>query len=944
MLKDKNLYGEFYKQALKTPSNICLFDEGITLTYQEALERIAGISEMLLKQGIKPGDVVALYMPKSFDVLLSFLAISKVGGVALTLDVAFSDKQIEFILVDANVKLWLSKEFKPTFSTTVPHISLNGFDERSNALISQYQDHHAAWLVYSSGTTGNPKGIVISHYAMLASFGFRYKTQDYLPSDKIACNIYFFWEAFRPLLKGASVYLLPDDILHDVAKLCLAIERHQINEILFTPSYADIFLSQLSDKEKIKLKSLKRIWLNGEVVGKDLAVKAQAQLPETIFYNLYSISETFDVACLPLTSLADTEDDIASIGQVFDEVTAVVLDDNKQVASPFQKGELYIGGEGLCEGYLNLPSLNQKNFLDASETSLGIRLFKTGDSAYIDKEKRIFILGRCDHVLKLRGYNVSLLAIESVIKSCLPIKQCVVKLSGNSASSDMLLAYIEAENQNDFLKKYPIDKIGTSDPIKKVLSEHLPFYMLPQRYLLNEFKLNAYSAKLERKQFEANSVNDEKNQLMALWCQLLKIDTVSDTDCFYALGGNSLTVIQLLFELKKQFNLSLDIHTFNDNSQLSALYGLLLGETSKKQNHAYIHDAQISIDAKTTSYPTSIEHSKGVFLTGVTGFLGVHLLKRLLLETKAPIYCLVRGENSTAVTQKFEGALKQYKIEISSHRSRVHLIIGNIEKPQLGLTHSAYQALCKTTDYICHLASNVNLLLPYAVLKPTIVTGTKNLIAFAFERHTKPCAIISSDAVFPDISSTFDDSFISEENAKKLNYGYAQAKWAVEKLCQSLHSLPFSLFRLGNLGPSTESFIFNQHDFNLQLLEEIISTKQAPHSLSIEMTPVNLICDNIISLLKNTPLERQIYNMSNSHRIDKKRLADALNTPLTTTTDMGWVESIQQNESAIAPLLNIKSLWRAASYHLTPSFEAAPISYEYLNAIVSSLIKESEHA
>lgn len=942
-MEQTNLYQAFNQQVAKTPEALCLVGSR-RLSYQAVSSEVNRYSAYLKQKGVAPHTVVALYGSKSIEAVITYLAIIKLGCTVLSLDTAFAASQISYTLTDADVAMVVCVGVDLPVSPNIPCLMVDEakLPPSSEETDADFVANDIAWLVYSSGSTGQPKGITISHHTILSSYAWRYQISDYQPGYRVLCNIYFYWEVFRPLLRGGAVYVIDDNLLSDFDALYAFIEKEQINEYLMTPSYAEMFWGHMEKEGYPDFSSLSCCWLNGEVVSNSLSERLVPYYSTVKFYNLYSISETFDVACSLLNQQSPKDGSLTSIGPVFPAVSAVILDEDK--LTPLANGEvgaLYIGGDGLCQGYVNREDLNRSHFIAKESSPLGIRLFKTGDKAYIDETGEIVILGRIDNVVKLRGYNVSLLAIESVIKNHLPVTQCVVSASTQQGLQSTLTAFIETEDDEKFAKQYDLQARGTSSVLNELLSAHLPQYMLPHRYVLKHFKLNAYSAKLDRK----SVVDDETPTIKSLWCEILGITECDESDSFYDLGGHSLLAISLLQRLKKQGLLELSMNAFNANPSLN---GLALGETGNANDKSFLSEPAPTFSLDKLK-PADGDNFGAVLLTGATGFLGTHLLYELLTETERELFCLVRAADNQVAKARVMKQLETYQLSVPEKSlGRLVVIAADISLPEFGLEPLTYQALAEQIAHIIHAAANVNLLLPYEKLKAANVTGVKEIIQFATNTCLKSVLMVSSDAVFPRSPKSFTESFLDKADASQLTDGYGQTKWVAESLFAANPGIPYTICRLGNLGPSTISGIANSDDANDRLFRFIVNTKRVSPSLSLELTPVDTIARLIVSMVQKNSSERRIVNLSNPERISGERLVNLLAETTKLIPADKWDTLVSKHEIALMSLIELSPFCLPPPYQLSTRYDGnnqlfpLPAQLSYLKRYFSQLSTELE--
>lgn len=894
---EATLYLQFKRAAERFPQHLCLSEEDYHLNYKRTDKLVDDISYSLHTSGVKAGDVVALYTPKSLDGMLVFLALSKLGATCLTLDLAFPPAMIEYVLKDANVNFVVcSKHFPVTTDTAVlklAHLIKTACGESPIAI-----DDHTAWLVYSSGTTGRPKGVKLFGSAILHSIYARHQYCPYKPQDKVACNIYFYWEAFRPLFFGAHLVVVGDEVLFSLNNYIAFLQKSAITETLWTPSFAEMVLANATAEQLSKLNSLQRVWLNGEVVSDKLAQDAAKLLPNTQCHNLYSISETFDVSAELIQPKKENNSTCASIGKPLPGVTAWILDEKGQECPVGETGELYLYSHSLADGYLNAEKAQAESFVHISGLYSFALCYRTKDLAYQDESGEIFILGRNDHVVKLRGYNVSLLAIEDTLKKSLAIQNCVVKLEGEQAVSQVLVAALEPRDHDGFIKAFEIDlTTGFSKKLQNFLASVLPSYSIPTQFIIKKsLVLDPYSSKLDRKKV-FNSYSDDK--LLAIWQDIFSVseDKLDDNSHFFEMGANSLQAIEYMHRVQKLFNFNLTIEQLHEHPTL-AEQRQFLNNFDNQQTKAKIDYANdLSFDLSLNPQSTDIQNlsqANNVFMTGVTGFLGAHWLAECLKNTKANYYCLVRAEDDKQALERVKQAFKHYQLDASLLNERVNIVLGCLSKPYLGLNEAFWQILTEEMDVVLHAASQVNLLYPYARLKDSIVDGGRRMLTLATTHKIKPIMIISSDAVYPQNTTAKGDAFLTDESFEQLTYGYAQAKWVQEALVQKVsqtYELPYLLIRLGNLAPALNSGVVNPNDVNHLLCQTIFNEKKVPENLALEFSAV----DAISALLTNANINRQILSLSNNNVIKQAAFKDICQSwSVETVSQSQWQQLLQE--------------------------------------------------
>ena len=331
--------------------------------------------------------------------------------------------------------------------------------------------------------------------SIISSYFSRYKFSSYSVGDRVACNIFFAWEFLRPLLKGGTVYVIPDDTVFLPRSLTAFISEHRISEMLFTPSLLQGVLNSAElEILRAQLSSLRVVWLNGEVVPTSLLKLALSVLPDAVrVFNTYSISETHDVCTVELTNLCVDGMDVCPVGFPMEGVTVRVLPEGRSAFTSSGAGELFIGGRGLAQGYLKRPDLDSERFVRWN----GEKYYATGDLAEIDESGMTTIIGRDDSMVKIRGYSVYLGAIEEALRNHCDVRDAAVLAETEDETNKRLVAYVVRSSQ----ATWNVDaRSGTSRDLRRLLERYLPLYMLPSRFVeLDVLPVNRQTGKLERK-------------------------------------------------------------------------------------------------------------------------------------------------------------------------------------------------------------------------------------------------------------------------------------------------------------------------------------------------------------------------------------------------------------------------------------------------------------
>ncbi|GAB1602662.1 uncharacterized protein LOC115218372 [Argonauta hians] len=961
------LHELFQEQVQKTPQDIAVQGiRGETITFQELDKCTDVLASRILTKGVVPNTTVAIYMEKCLEYTVSYIAILKAGGAYLPLDISYPESLVNSIIEEAEPKCVLCTQ---ELSSRLPETADRIIIDVKELMLAKDSTHSKpvsmdwtdlAYVAYSSGTTGKPKGIMCPHRGAVLSYVWRHGQYPYQSDDKEACNVFFTWEMLRPLLKGIPMYIIPDNVIYDPIQLCQFLKDNQITRMLFTPSLLEVTLNTVNlNRLQECFATMRCILFSGEVVTTPFFKRCTQCLPWIQFVNSYSISECHDVADVDLThsytheKAAFESRKFSPVGKCLPDVEIVIMNEDLEVQPVGLSGEIYIGGPTLAIGYLKKPELNAERFIEAKLTSNGppTKLYRTGDWGYMLSNGDLEICGRCDSMVKIRGYSIEVQAVEASLFSLSLVNNCVVLVKGNEGDDKFLVAYVVVSNSD-----------VTRKDIRNQLKKKLPFYMIPSYILfLDSIPVLPATGKLDKKALphynsqlldstEQSGIptTDTEKKLAKLWMNVLQLNNIDIEESFFDLGGHSLLAATLLNDLKEEFTVDLsvkDLFLFPTVKQQSQLIEgrLNLSPSTEIDQRIYNqpnlleeverHDPGfVNIDMSLRAFWRSFHvgnrwHKGRVLVTGATGFLGAFLIQELLLNTKTFIYCLVREQPNIGDKKRLMDSLKKFGVLAKESSkatekqknvanllsSRLATVKGDVAIASLGMNMDDYLHMCTEIDFIIHAAALVNLAYPYNALEKPNVQGTHNIILFAFTGKVKPLHYISTDAVVPHgLKQCREDTDITAFH-DQLTEGYSQSKWVAEKLVDKAkkRGLPVVIYRLGNLAGDRDNVCWNPQDFTLLMLQSASKFQVAPDiDWKIEITPVDFTANIIVRITQNLSLAvGKILHIINAKPIKSSLVFEWMNShgysvrpiPFEDWRDSMKLESTLSNEN--------KKLW-----------------------------------
>jgi amino acid adenylation domain-containing protein len=517
------------------------------LSYSELNFRVNRLARLLRAKGIRPDTVVGLMVERSVEMIVGLLAILKAGGAFLPLDPGYPAERIHYMLADCGAPIVLTN--CPSLDPEKYNKDLVYFDEGPVDLAEEGNPENGntprdlAYVLYTSGSTGNPKGVLIRHRSVVnlitgltGVINFS-SGRTILALTTISFDI-FILETVLPLVKGLRVFVADREVQMNLTLLKRIIRQKHIDIFQVTPTRLQLIIETAVDL--LWLKNVKELIIGGEAFPGALLEKIQ-NLPGTNIYNIYGPTETTVWSTIKNLTMGGT----VNIGKPIANTQVYILNPAGQIQPLRVSGEMYLSGEGVAGGYLNDPTLTSERFA-RSPYLPGRRLYKTGDLGCWLPGGDIDIKGRIDQQVKLRGFRIELEEIECHLLKHEAVKSAVVVLKEDANRNRVLVGYIVAR------REIPIASI------KEYLAAKLPDYMIPSQYVFMENLPVTPSGKVNRRilpQVTAKgdhgrgtaplSPSDIERTLFEIWSEILAADAIGREDNFFDLGGNSFHLMKM---------------------------------------------------------------------------------------------------------------------------------------------------------------------------------------------------------------------------------------------------------------------------------------------------------------------------------------------------------------------------------------------------------------
>lgn len=543
----------FEAQVAQTPNALAIFANDGKLSYLELNRRSNQLAHHLQSLGVGPEIRVGIALPRSGEMIVAMLAVLKAGGVYVPLDLSYPPQRFKFLAEDSRISILLTHRAVPEgLDPELTIISL----EKCRSEIARLSDSNPdskcdpanlAYIIYTSGSSGQPKGVMVSHENVIRSTNARvgYYSR---PLERFLLLSSFAFDSsvagiFWTLLTGGELWLPPEGTQRNIARISEFILHGKITHLLLLPSlYKSLLLQPTHDA----FGSLQAVIVAGESCPSDLVAAHVRHLPKVTLYNEYGPTEG-TVWCTVHQIDPTRETSSIPIGKAISKMRVHILDEDMRAVESGEVGEIYIGGLQLARGYLERPNLTADKFVpDPSDEAHGSRLYRTGDLASRNQDGDINFLGRADLQVKIRGYRIELGEIESALREHEHVGEAAVAGRKDKAGRDHLVAYV-------------VPKTAALDTaaLQPFLSQRLPAYMVPAIYVtLDSLPMNA-NGKLDRlalpepKQLDpqisyAPPRNHTEQRLAEIWAELLQVKQVGIHDNFADLGGDSIVGLQIV--------------------------------------------------------------------------------------------------------------------------------------------------------------------------------------------------------------------------------------------------------------------------------------------------------------------------------------------------------------------------------------------------------------
>ncbi|MDO3410236.1 amino acid adenylation domain-containing protein [Saccharibacillus sp. CPCC 101409] len=902
----------FERIAARTPNSTAVTFEGISLSYAELNERANRLAHTLIGKGVRADKLVGLMVDRSLEMIVGLLGILKAGGAYVPIDPEYPEDRILYMMESSGADLLLTQRRlagKLAFAgESVVLDEADAYSPETGNPRGRSSAENLLYVIYTSGTTGRPKGVMIEHRNMnnLLHWAYTETNIDYsgrvLQFTTISFDVCS-QEIWSTLLAGGTLCMIRGETRREVGQLLDLIEEQEIGVLFMPVSFLKFILSEKKYEERFP-SCIRHIVTAGEQLVVPDKFKQHLRRNGIFLHNHYGPSETH-VATAHTVDPAGEIPELPPIGKPIANTRVYLLNEFLALQPLGAAGEVYIAGECVGRGYYNQPGLTAERYLPDPFVPGG-RMYKSGDLASWNGSGELEFLGRLDHQVKIRGFRIELGEIETALLEHPGVKETIVLAKEDEAGGKYLCAYTASPE--------PVPQ----RELREHLAARLPDYMVPSYFVRLEVMPLTPNGKIDRRALPepqpgeavsgaeyAAPATETEIRIAEVWQAVLGAGRIGRGDNFFDLGGHSLKAAVMVARLQEQFELSInDVFEHQTLAELAAVVkpaSNRIAEKLAELKSASLKSQADTLQAEREAYRKQaradaaaadldrLRGYKSVLLTGATGYVGVYLLRDMLLRTDWEIYAIVRGEDEAGAGRRLRAKLGFYFGEDSLKETlgRLHVRCGDLAEERLGLPEAAYAELADRTDAIVHAAATVKHYGSYEDFKRHNVDATRRLLELARSPRRKDFHHISTLGVATGVVPGREEVFFGEYDLDKgqeyENY-YARTKFEAEEWVAAAREdgLNTSIYRLGNVVFNSETGRFQENigeNAFYTLMQSFVRLGLVPElAPDIDFSYVDGISRAILLLMRPEGAQNGIFHLLNPkleslHRVLTQRRA-----------------------------------------------------------------------
>ena len=611
---ENSVLAQIAKQVRADSSSVAIIDGQTSLTYAELEARSNQLSHHFISSGVQPQEVVAIYGERSASLVIAILGILKAGAAFLILDPAYPAKRLINYLVQSKTKALLhintTDDIPPeietylTNSESTLYLQLSNLSQPSQSdLLGRYptetpnieiKPDDLAYIAFTSGSTGQPKGVLGTHQPIAHFFPWHIKTFSFTSTDRFSmlsglAHDPLLRDIFTPLCAGAALCIPTQNELLNPNKLFNWLREQEISVIHLTPAMSRL-IAEGAKRSDDPLPALNYAFFGGEPLTYNAIENLHPFAPHMTLVNFYGATETPQAMSYYVVNDSvnnESKKQTIPLGRGIAGAQLMILNKNKDIAGINELGEIYIRTPYLVKGYLNDAQLTSERFLaNPFVNNSEDRMYKTGDFGYYDLDGNVNFSERKDQQVKVRGFRIDLAEIEYTLSRIPGIKDCVVLTSKDALNENRIVAY------------YRGTASLSSAELRNKIRAYLPSYMVPSAFIVMTDYPRTPNGKIDKEAFPLPEQSDiaskrytppktvTQEKIVQIWQDVLPIPQIGIDDDFFDLGGHSLLAIQMLSQIRNIFQVDIDLSELFRSTTVRDI-GLLV------DNYAEDHDSSV---------------------------------------------------------------------------------------------------------------------------------------------------------------------------------------------------------------------------------------------------------------------------------------------------------------------------------------------------------------
>ena len=899
----------FRRQVELHPDNIAMVYHDIRLTYKQVDEQSERIAQYVQSLGLGSEDVVSILIPRSEWMVVASMGVLKAGCAYQPLDPSYPAERLNFMMQDAGAKLLIADaELRPVVNEYQGKVLLTkdivALPAATAPVKADITPSSLFIMLYTSGSTGLPKGCQLEHGNLVAFCHWYHRYYDLKPENKVAAYASYGFDAcmmdmYSALTCGAAVYIIGEDIRLNLPDLNDYFNREGITHSFMTTQVGCQFAMNFENH------SLLHLSVGGE--------KVLPLTPPTAYqlHNGYGPTEcTIFTTTYPMKEFEQN----APIGKPLDNFRLYVVDKQLNRLPVGAVGELWVSGPQVSRGYLNRPEKTAETYLTNPFTTdkKYSRVYRTGDIVRYLADGNIQFVGRRDGQVKIRGFRIELKEVEAVIREFAGIKDATVQAFDYENGGKYIAAYIVSDEQVDIKE------------LNAFIGKQKPSYMIPAATMqIDSIPLNQ-NQKVNRKALPAPVIlaadheyvepkNEQERMFAKIFGDILSLDKVSATDNFFELGGTSLMVTKVIIEC--------------DKAGYHVIYGDVFAHPTPRllaqfvSGEAPVEDSDVEITSfdytgidailKRNNIETFLKGERQqlghVLLTGATGYLGIHVLRELIESDATTITCMVRGKDQPSAEHRLKNLLFYYFEKSFKELFGTRLLVVNGDVTQDFTTLNAQLPTLNSIDTVFNCAANVKHYSKGTDIEDVNIGGAQRCVEFCLKTGAR-LVHISTTSVGEIWIIHNDGEQVPMLDERKLWFGqfldnrYINSKFLAERLVLDAvahHGLSAKVMRVGNLAPRSydgefqANFNSNSYMGRLKVFHVLGCCPYDTYDELTEMSPIDQTAKAVV-LLASTPKECTVFQPFNNHT---ELLGDLLQLMTKVGREIRFVENAEFEKS-----------------------------------------------